>query len=127
MLGLPATFSLFYTTGRGRDRGVNDRIEEMSQNRHLRSPHWYGVLARVLLFTFIGTLLCFAVFLLFAILGTVITAALRGVPPDMRIAYRMIALPAAAVAGAIILVLSSVMEVRHYRQNKTLSAIEKMG
>jgi hypothetical protein len=99
----------------------------MSQNRHLRSPHWYGVLARVLLFTFIGTLLCFAVFLLFAILGTVITAALRGVPPDMRIAYRMIALPAAAVAGAIILVLSSVMEVRHYRQNKTLSAIEKMG
>ncbi len=102
-------------------------MEKMSQNHRLRSPHWYGVPARVLLFTFIGTLLCFAVILLFALLGTVSTAALRGVHPDMRIAYRMIALPAAAVAGAVILVLSSIMEIRHYRQSKTLSAIEKMG
>ena len=92
-----------------------------------RSPHWYGVPVRVALFTFIGTLLCFAVILLLAILGTVIVAALRGVHPDMRVAYRLIALPAAVVAGTIICVLSSVMEVRHYRQNKTLSAIEKMG
>lgn len=99
----------------------------MSSNRHTRSPHWYGVPVRVALLTFIGTLLCFAVILLLAILGTVIVAALRGVHPDMRIAYRIIALPAAVVAGTIIFILSSVMEVRHYRQNKTLSAIEKMG
>lgn len=99
----------------------------MSLNRPSRSPHWYGVPIRVALLTFIGTLLCFAVTLLLAILGTVIVAALRGVHPDMRIAYRMIALPAGAVAGAIIFVLVSVMEVRHYRQSRTLSAIEKMG
>lgn len=99
----------------------------MSLNHRSRSPHWYGVPVRVALLTLIGTLLCFAVTLLLAILGTVIVAALRGVHPDMRIAYRMIALPAGVVAGAIIFVLVSVMEVRHYRQSRTLSAIEKMG
>lgn len=99
----------------------------MSLNRQSRSPHWYGIPVRVALLTFIGTLLCFAVILLLAILGTVIVAALRGVHPDMRIAYRMIALPAGVVAGAVTFVLSSVMEIRHYRQSRTLSAIEKLG
>ena len=82
---------------------------------------------RVAVVTFVGTLLCFAVSLLLAILGTVIVSALRGVHPDMRIAYRVIALPAGLVAGSIIFVLSLVMEIRHYRQNKTLSAIERLG
>ena len=82
---------------------------------------------RVCLVTFIGTLLCFAVSLLLAILGTVIVAAVRGVHPDMRIAYRAIALPMALVAGSIIFVLALTMEIRHYRQSKTLSAIEKLG
>ncbi len=77
--------------------------------------------------TFIGTLLCFAITLLLAILGTVIVSALRGVHPDMRIAYRVIAIPAAMVEAAVLLVLSLTMEVRHYRQSKTLSAIEKMS
>ena len=45
----------------------------------------------------------------------------------MRIAYRLIALPMALVAGGIIFVLALVMEIRHYRQGKTLSAIEKLG
>ena len=84
-------------------------------------------MVRVAVVTFVGTLLCFAVSLLLAILGMVIVSALRGVHPDMRIAYRMIALPVAVVAGSIIFVLSLVMEVRHYRQNRTLSAIERMG
>jgi len=77
--------------------------------------------------TFIGTLLCFAVSLLLAILGTVLVGALRGVHPDMRIAYRQIALPVALVAGSIIFVLTLAMEIRHYRQAKTLSAIERLG
>ena len=81
----------------------------------------------MLLVTFIGTLLCFAVSLLLAILGTVIVAAFRGTHPDMRIAYRAIALPIGLVAGTIILVLALLMEIRHYRQSKALSAIEKMG
>jgi hypothetical protein len=92
-----------------------------------RTPRWYEIPVRVFIVTFIGTLLCFAVILLLAILGTVIVGALRGVHPDMRVAYRQIALPAALVAGSIILVLALVMEIRHYRQAKTLSAIEKMG
>ncbi len=77
--------------------------------------------------TFIGTLLCFAVSLLLAILGTVIVSALRGIHPDMRIAYRAIALPMALVAGAIILVLAVIMEIRHYRQSRTLAAIERIS
>jgi len=92
-----------------------------------RSPHWYGIPLRVLVVTFLGTLLSFAVSLLLAIIGTVVISALRGMHPDMRIAYRLIALPMALVAGSIILVFSVVMEVRHYRQSKTLSAIERMS
>jgi len=56
-----------------------------------------------------------------------IVSALRRIHPDMRIAYRQIALPMAMVAGAIIFLLSLVMEIRHYRQVKALSAIERMG
>jgi TRAP-type C4-dicarboxylate transport system permease small subunit len=99
----------------------------MTPPRASRSPRWYGIPLRVCLVTFIGTLLCFAVSLLLAILGTVIVAALRGVHPDMRIAYRVIALPMALVAGSLVFVLALTMEIRHYRQSKTLSAIEKLG
>jgi len=90
------------------------------------SPRWYGIPARVLLATFIGTLICFALSLLLGILGTVTVSALRGIHPDMRIVYRLFALPVASVAGAVIFVLSLVMEIRHYRQMKALSAIERM-
>jgi|SRR5271169_6552591 len=99
----------------------------MASTTATRSPRWYGIPIRVFVVTFVGTLTCFAVSLLLAILGTVIVGALRRVHPDMRVAYRQIALPAAVVAGSIILVLALVMEIRHYRQAKTLSAIEKMG
>jgi uncharacterized membrane protein len=92
-----------------------------------RSPRWYGIPARVLLATFIGTLICFAVSLLVAILGMIAVSVLRGIHPDMRVAYRLIALPMALVAGSIIFVLSLIMEIRHYRQVKALSAIERMG
>ena len=92
-----------------------------------RPPRWYGIPVRVLLATFIGALICFAVSLLVGILGMVVVSALRGIHPDMRIAYRLIALPMALVAGSIIFVLSLVMEIRHYRQVKALSAIERMG
>jgi hypothetical protein len=99
----------------------------MAPQHVTRPPRWYGIPVRVFLVTFIGTLLSFAVSLLLAILGTVIVSALRGEHPDMRIAYRFIALPAALVAGSVIMVLILVMEIRHYRQTKTLTAIEKMS
>jgi hypothetical protein len=77
--------------------------------------------------TFIGTLLCFAVSLLLAILGALITSIVRGVHPDMSLAYRHIALTAALIVSSIVFVLASVMEVRHYRQTKALTAIEKIS
>lgn len=99
----------------------------MSRSQARRTPRWYGIPVRVLLATFVGTLTCFAVSLLVGILGTVIASAVRGIHPDMRIAYRMIALPIGGVAGTIIFILSLIMEIRHYRQMKALSGIERMG
>ena len=99
----------------------------MAASTPSRSPRWYAIPVRVALVTFIGTLLSFSISLLFAIFGTVILAALHRVHPDMRIAYRHIALPMGLIAGCIIFVLTLVMEIRHYRQARTLTAIERMG
>jgi hypothetical protein len=90
-----------------------------------RPPRCYAIPVRVLLVTFIGTLISFAVGLFLGIIGTVIFSAVRGVHPNMTVAYRLIALPVAVVAGSIIFVLALAMEIRHYRQTKTLAAIER--
>jgi uncharacterized BrkB/YihY/UPF0761 family membrane protein len=92
-----------------------------------RPPRWYTIPARVLLVTFIGTLLSFAVSLLLGIIGTVAVSALRHLNPNMTLAYRRIALPAAIVAGSIIFVLTLTMEIRHYRQSRALAAIERVS
>ena len=107
--------------------GVGEVVTRDDLPTTSHAPHWYGVLLRACVLTFIGTLLSFAVTLLLAILGTVIVSALRGVHPDMRIAYRDIAIPVALVAGAIIFVAATVLEFRHYRRAKTLNALERMG
>jgi hypothetical protein len=93
----------------------------------VRSPHWYGIPVRVLLLTFLGTLFCFSLSLLLGILGTVVWAALRRIHPDMRIAYRHIALPLALIEGSVIFALVTVMEIRHYLQKRALWAIERMS
>lgn len=90
-------------------------------------PRWYAVPVRVLLLTFIGTLLTFAVSLLLGILGTIVISAMRGHHPDMTIAYRNVALPAAAVAAAVILIAALITEVRRYRQVRALAAIERLS
>ena len=72
----------------------------------------------VLLVTFLLALLSFAVCLFLGIMGLVITAALRGVHPNMTIAYREVALPAALLAGAAALVGVIVAEIRHHRQER---------
>src|ERR1700704_36528 len=92
-----------------------------------RPPRWYTIPIRVLLVTFIGTLIAFAASLLLGIVGIVILSALRHVNPNMTMAYRLIALPTAVVAGSIIFVLALAMEIRHYRQSKTLNAIERLS
>jgi ABC-type dipeptide/oligopeptide/nickel transport system permease component len=90
-----------------------------------RQPHWYWIPVRVLLVTFLLTLLSFAVSLLLGILGTLISAALRGTHPDVTIAYKYVALPAAVFAAAIVLVSALVIEIRRYRQAKALAEIER--
>jgi hypothetical protein len=102
-------------------------VTVMTASPTARFPRWYGIAVRVALLTFLGTAVSFAVSLLFGILGTVILAALRRVHPDMRVAYRHIALPVALVAGTVVFISAFVMEIRRYRQSKTLSAIERMS
>ncbi|MGA7819698.1 MAG: gamma-glutamyl-gamma-aminobutyrate hydrolase family protein [Candidatus Sulfotelmatobacter sp.] len=99
----------------------------MLPNSHGRPPRWYTIPVRVVLVTFICTLISFAVSLFLGIVGTVIVAAVRGVHADMTLAYRHIALPFAVMAGSIIFVLALVMEIRHYRQSKALAAIERVS
>jgi hypothetical protein len=92
-----------------------------------KPPRWYLIPVRVLLVTFIGTLIAFALSLLLGIIGTVAIGWIRGEHPNMTIAYRVFAVPSALVAGSIILVLALGMEIRHYRQVKALAAIERMS
>ena len=92
-----------------------------------RPPHLFGVVLRALLITFIGSLLIFAVTLLFAILGIVVTAALFHRHADMTIAYRHIAIPVGIAAAVVIFIFALVHEIRHYRQSKTLTALERMN
>src|SRR5580704_18280652 len=89
------------------------------------SPRWIGIPVRALGLTFLFTLLSFAVALLLSILGTVVYSQVKHVAPNLPFAYRHIAFPFAIAAGVIVLVLSLLMEVRHYRQRKTLDGIER--
>ena len=79
---------------------------------------WFLVPLRVLLVTFLLALLSFAVCLLLGILGLVISAGVRGVHPNMTVAYREIAFPAAILAGGAALVAAIVLEIRHGRQQR---------
>jgi hypothetical protein len=97
----------------------------MTSKRVHPGPRWYAIPLRVLLITFLVTLLTFAVSLFLAILGIVGVAKARGANPYLPIAYRDFAIPVASVVGAFALVTSLVMEVRHYRQAKALRSIER--
>jgi len=90
-------------------------------------PAWYLIPVRVLLVTFLLTLLSFAVSLLLGILGLVIAARLQGIHPNMTTAYRHIALPTAAVVSAIVLISASAIEIRRYHQGKALLEIERIS
>jgi type IV secretory pathway TrbL component len=79
---------------------------------------------RALFVAFLMTLVSFALSLLLSLIVMVV-AKLHGATPDLRFAYRHIALPVALSVGAIVLVLALVMEIRHYRQIKALAAIER--
>jgi hypothetical protein len=90
-----------------------------------RQPRWFWIPVRVLAATFLLTLLSFAVSLLLGILGIVIGAKLRGVPPNLSLAYRLIAVPVAATVAAVVLVASVMLEVRQHHRARTLAGIER--
>jgi len=89
----------------------------------VRQPRWYVIPLRVMLLTFLLTLLAFAVGLLVGILGIVVRATLRGLHPNMTVAYRHVALPLAVAAGAVALIVVTVLEIRNYRQARALAQI----
>ena len=90
-----------------------------------RQPRWYLIPVRVLLVTFLLTLLAFAVSLLLGIVGIVIRARLSGFHPSMAPAYRHVALPIALAACAVALVTTTVLEIRNYRQERALIQIAR--
>ena len=92
-----------------------------------RKPLLVMALARAIFVTFLLMLLSFAVSLLLAITVLLIAAATKGSHVDMAFAYRNIAAPVALVVGVIVLVLSLLMELRHYRQTRALQSIERAG
>jgi hypothetical protein len=88
-------------------------------------PRWGWIPVRVLIVTFLLTLLSFAVSLFLAIFGLFIAGAVSGLRPNMPTAYRHIALPFAAAMALVVLVATSVLEIRRFRQAKALAAIER--
>ena len=89
-----------------------------------RAPRWYGIPVRVLLVAFLLTLLTFAVTLLVSIVTLTISGKVRGSAPNLTVAYKYVAAPAAMLVASIVLVAMTVVEVRRYRQAKALAAIE---
>jgi hypothetical protein len=88
-------------------------------------PRWLGMVARIFAFTFLLTLLSFAVSLLVTLLVTIVRARIRHVAPNLTFAYRHIAFPFAVCVGIIVLLVTLAVEIRNYRQNKVLAAIER--
>jgi hypothetical protein len=87
------------------------------------APRWYFIPVRVLLVTFLLTLLAFAVSLCLGIAATTIVGLVRSGHPSLTLAYRHVALPTAAAVATIALIAMVVLEIRNYRQTKALSQI----
>ena len=109
--GEPATYQLVYPK----------LMPEPASSR----SRWIGIPARVFAFTFLLTLLSFAVVLLLSILGTVIYSRVEHVAPNLMFAYKHIAFPIALSAGALVLIVTLGIEIRNYRREKILTTIER--
>ena len=91
----------------------------------MHKPRWYMIPVRAGFVSFLVTLVSFALSLLLSLIGMVLVAKLHSRTPDLRLAYRYIALPVALSVGAIVLVLALIMEIRHYRQSRALAQIAR--
>ncbi len=90
-----------------------------------RPPRLLWVPLRVLVVTFLFTLMAFSISLLLGILITMTFAGLHHRPPNLTLIYRHIAPTVAAWVGTAVMIVAVVMEVRHYQQAKVLAAIER--
>lgn len=99
----------------------------MSSAPRLAKPRWYLVPVRVLVVTAILTLLAFAVSLLIGIGGVIVGARLRGIPPDLTLAYRYVAIPLASLVCAVVAVSAIALEVRHFERAKALARLEEQA
>jgi uncharacterized BrkB/YihY/UPF0761 family membrane protein len=97
----------------------------MASPGRVYKPRWYMIPLRAGFVSFLVTLVSFALSLLLSLIGMVLVAQLHRTPPDLRFAYRHIALPVALSVGAIVLVLALIMEIRHYRQSRALAQIAR--
>lgn len=88
------------------------------------SPRWYYIPVRVILITFLLSLMAFALSLLVGIAGTFVAGLIRGVHPNMTLAYRHVAIPVATTIAVIVLIGVTINELRRYRQSKALQGIE---
>ena len=84
-------------------------------------PSLVGIFPRVLMITFGITGISFAVSLFVGILCMAMMGMFRGHLPDMRLAYRMLALPVAMMVGMVAFIVASTVEVRHYLRAKRLN------
>ena len=98
----------------------------MLKSSRVREPRWYGIPFRVAFITFLLTLLAFAISLLLGIVGLVVFAKIRGGTPNLAVAYRQIAFPAAMTVAAIVFLSSLIVEVRHYRECKATAELDRM-
>ena len=92
-----------------------------------RAPRWFWIPVRVGIITVLVTLISFAIALLLALLGLIVSAKAQGISPNLTVAYHRIALPSAIVIGGSVLVLSTALEVRHFCQTKALARIERIS
>ena len=92
-----------------------------------RKPGLAGVVFRVIVVTFLLTLLTFAVTLLGAILALVMVGELHGGlnHVNMSAAYRHVALPVAITVGVVTLISTSVYEIRRHLQSRTLARLDE--
>jgi len=84
-------------------------------------PSLLGIVPRIIMITFGFTGISFAVSLFVGILCMAFMGIFRGHLPDMRLAYRMFALPVAAMVGTVALIIASVVEFRQYWEAKRLN------
>ena len=100
---------------------ANPTASSQSQGPGTPVPSLLGIVPRILMITFGFTGISFAVSLFVGILCMAFMGIFRGHLPDMRLAYRMFALPVAAMVGTVALIIASVVEFRQYWEAKRLN------